>query len=93
MREKKLQFIIFDKNGCIVNSGTCENANTFKDYKIVKKWTKGTKTFEIVERYFDNELFSKDYSSFDTATDICNCFFWYAIEKRDLSRYSKAEIL
>lgn len=93
-KEKKLEFMIFDKTGfSIINSGTCANVNTFDNYKVVKKFTKNNKDFTIVERYFDNKLFSKDYSSYNKDTDKVECYFWYALDERDLGRYRKAEIL
>ena len=86
LREKELQFMIFNKRGNLVNKGTCKTVNEFTDYEVVKKIKIKNKSYEIVERYFNNELFCKDYSLVDYDTDDIIVKLWYAHNKNGFYR-------
>ena len=68
MKKFKLSYemVLFDNNNKVINKGTCENTNGLKDYRIIKTYTKGEKTYIITEKYYDNEFFSKEYEVHDS---------------------------
>ena len=55
------EMVIFNKDNKVINKGTCRNTNGLKDYRIIKTYNKGEKTYIITEKYYDNEFYSKEF--------------------------------